>query len=62
MPSYEASFILRTMGRPDTANVLKRIALKIIDSRGLLFKVENLGSRKLPHAIRAHGMKCLDGR
>jgi len=62
MPSYEAALLLRKMGNPETAVVLKRAILKIFDNNGILFGIENLGTRNLPILMRKHGMKHREGR
>lgn len=62
MPSYEASLVLRSLTKPELAAILKRSALKIFDKNGILFGIENLGTRKLPFAISKHSTKHREGR
>lgn len=62
MPSYELAILLRSLGKAETAKVLKRTALNIYKYQGLLFGIENLGNRPLPYAITSFGKKYRDAR
>ncbi|OXA57821.1 probable 28S ribosomal protein S6, mitochondrial [Folsomia candida] len=61
MPSYELSILMRKLGQPETANVLKRAALNIFKNKGVLFGIENLGTRTLPHKIASFGKRYTEG-
>lgn len=60
-PQYELAVILRAMNRPETAGVLKRTAEAIMSRGGYIEKLENLGLRQLPYAMRCHGQKHRQG-
>ncbi len=62
MPSYECMILMRKLGRPETANVLKRTALNIYKNKGVLFGIENLGTRLLPYKISSFGKRYTEGR
>jgi len=62
MPSYELALVLKKMAHPQTAAVLKRVAVKIMDNKGILFEIMNLGSRKTPFKMTAHGQKFTEAR
>jgi ribosomal protein S6 len=62
MPSYEAAMILKKMANPQTAAALKRVAQKIMDNNGILFEIQNLGTRNLPFKMASHGHKHMEGR
>ena len=62
MPSYELAMVLKKMAKPQTAAALKRIALKIMDTNGILYEIQNLGTRALPHKMACHGNKQTEGR
>ncbi|XP_055843017.1 probable 28S ribosomal protein S6, mitochondrial [Episyrphus balteatus] len=61
MPTYELSLVLRQMSRPEIVSVLKRTAECIFDKGGIIRKLENLGSRALPHKISEHGLVHREG-
>ncbi|KAJ6636376.1 putative 28S ribosomal protein S6, mitochondrial [Pseudolycoriella hygida] len=56
MPTYELSVILRQMTRPEIVSTLKRTAETILNNGGIIRKLENLGTRELPHKMSEHGM------
>jgi len=55
MPTYELSIILRQMARPELVSTLKRTAETILNKGGIIRKLENLGTRPLPHKMSQHG-------
>jgi len=52
MPSFELFFITKQMAKKDLVSCLKRTGELILDSNGVLRKIENLGTRQLPFKIR----------
>ncbi|XP_054164223.1 probable 28S ribosomal protein S6, mitochondrial [Oppia nitens] len=51
MPGFELIFITRRLNRTDLKSCLKRTGELILNSNGILRKIENLGTRGLPHKI-----------
>lgn len=42
--------------QPELISVIKRTATSILDKGGVIRKLENLGSRPLPHKVSEHGV------
>ncbi|XP_034480464.1 probable 28S ribosomal protein S6, mitochondrial [Drosophila innubila] len=61
MPSYELSLVLRQLPRPELISVIKRTAESIFNKGGIIRKLENLGSRPLPHKVSEHGVVHREG-
>ncbi|KAI4498700.1 hypothetical protein M0802_006167 [Mischocyttarus mexicanus] len=55
MPTYEMPLLLRVMTKPETFNVLKRVATAIFDNGGFIRKIENLGVKELPCKLSFRG-------
>jgi small subunit ribosomal protein S6 len=52
MPSYELLFITKRLSKKDLVSCLKRTGELVLNSNGILRKIENLGTRALPYKIR----------
>ncbi|XP_017053544.1 probable 28S ribosomal protein S6, mitochondrial [Drosophila ficusphila] len=61
MPSYELALVLRQLPRPELISVIKRTAESILDKGGIIRKLENLGTRALPHKVSEHGVVHREG-
>ncbi|XP_030380156.1 probable 28S ribosomal protein S6, mitochondrial [Scaptodrosophila lebanonensis] len=61
MPSYELALVLRQMPRPELISAIRRTAECILDSGGIIRKLENLGTRALPHKVSEHGVVHREG-
>ncbi|EDW50474.1 probable 28S ribosomal protein S6, mitochondrial [Drosophila sechellia] len=61
MPSYELALVLRQLPRPELISVIRRTAESILDKGGIIRKLENLGSRALPHKVSEHGVVHREG-
>ncbi len=48
MPLYELCLILRPMNRTELFDSLRRAGKMIYEHKGLISKIENLGTRQLP--------------
>ncbi|PSN30062.1 putative 28S ribosomal protein S6 [Blattella germanica] len=55
MPTYELCLILKHMPRPEVVSTLRRTADTIFSKGGIIRKIENLGTQKLPYKMNAHG-------
>ncbi|KAL5291252.1 hypothetical protein ACFFRR_010575 [Megaselia abdita] len=62
MPTYELAFIVRKMSRPEVVSTLKRTSEAIWKKGGFIRKLDNLGSRALPHKISEHGLVHREGQ
>ncbi|KAH8286871.1 hypothetical protein KR018_003570 [Drosophila ironensis] len=61
MPSYELALVLRQLPRPELISVIKRTAESILDKGGIIRRLENLGTRPLPHKVSEHGVVHREG-
>ncbi|KAH8408094.1 hypothetical protein KR222_003452 [Zaprionus bogoriensis] len=61
MPSYELALVLRQLPRPELISVIRRTAESILDKGGIIRKLENLGTRPLPHKVSEHGVVHREG-
>ncbi|CAG2103877.1 unnamed protein product [Medioppia subpectinata] len=52
MPSYELFFITKRLSKKELVSCLKRTGELILNSSGILRKLENLGTRQLPFKLR----------
>ncbi|XP_030757721.1 probable 28S ribosomal protein S6, mitochondrial [Sitophilus oryzae] len=56
MINYELLLLLRVMPKPETKQVLHRVAEQIFDKGGIIRKLENLGTRRMPYKTSSHGI------
>ncbi|EDW78950.1 small ribosomal subunit protein bS6m [Drosophila tropicalis] len=56
MPTYELALVFRQLPRTELISVIKRTAEAILDKGGIIRKLENLGTRALPHKLSEHGV------
>ncbi|KAL1518023.1 hypothetical protein ABEB36_001709 [Hypothenemus hampei] len=54
MITYELMVLLRIMPKPETKQVLRRIADQIFEKGGFIRKLENLGTQEMPYKAKAH--------
>ena len=54
MVRYEASLILRAMGKQDLHGILRSVCTTMMQQGAILRKLENLGEKELPYKISAH--------
>ncbi|CAG2103542.1 unnamed protein product, partial [Medioppia subpectinata] len=52
MPSYELFFITKRLSKKELVSCLKRTGELILNSSGILRKMENMGTRQLPFKLR----------
>ncbi|KAL8570935.1 hypothetical protein ACOMHN_023607 [Nucella lapillus] len=57
MPSYELSLIVKTLQRPELAQVLRRSCATILEKGGIIRNMENLGDKTLPYKMSNHGQR-----
>ncbi|XP_066156772.1 small ribosomal subunit protein bS6m [Euwallacea fornicatus] len=56
MITYELMLLLRVMPKPECKQVLRRIADHIFHEGGFIRKLDNMGTRDMPHKISSHGV------
>ncbi len=59
---YELSMILRPATKPELVNILKKVCTSLLEQQNVIMGMENMGERKLPYPINAHGEKFHHGR
>ena len=62
MVHYEVAFILRAVGRPKLASVLRGVCATMLQQGAILRKIENLGEKELPYKMSAHKERFTHGR
>ncbi|XP_069101503.1 small ribosomal subunit protein bS6m-like [Argopecten irradians] len=61
MPRYELALILKDLPRAALASALKRSCQHVWNEKGIVRKIENLGTKQLPYKIHVHGTKNITG-
>jgi len=61
MPTYELSLIYRSAAKPILKSYIKRTAEAVFKEDGIIRKIENLGTRKLPVKIIKDGRGHREG-
>ncbi|XP_046849056.1 28S ribosomal protein S6, mitochondrial-like [Xenia sp. Carnegie-2017] len=62
MPRYELSLITKALNNEGLANILRRVAVLVMEKGGVVRKMENLGQQELPYRMKAHNEWHTHGR
>ncbi len=55
MPTYELCLVMRAQPRAQLVDSLRRVSAQILESGGLIRRMESLGERLLPQKSLKHG-------
>lgn len=62
MVGYMVALIMRSLGKKELAESLKKICTTVMQEGSIIKSLENHGHRRLPYKITAHKDKFTDGR